>query len=64
MSRALPVSVRIALRELRGGVDGFRIFLACLALGVAAIAAVGTVRGAITEGLTREAARSWAGMRR
>ncbi len=56
MSRALPVSVRIALRELRGGVDGFRIFLACLALGVAAIAAVGTVRGAITEGLTREAA--------
>ena len=45
----------IARRELRGGLSGFRIFLACLALGVAAIAAVGSVRYAIEEGLTREA---------
>jgi putative ABC transport system permease protein len=45
---------RIALRELRGGLAGFRIFLACLALGVAAIAAVGSVRVSITEGLARE----------
>jgi putative ABC transport system permease protein len=51
----LPVPLRIALRELRGGLRGFRIFLACLALGVAAIAAVGSVRMAIQEGLTREA---------
>jgi putative ABC transport system permease protein len=36
-----------AKRELRGGLHGFRIFLACLALGVAAIAAVGTVRASI-----------------
>jgi putative ABC transport system permease protein len=47
---------RIALRELRGGLSGFRIFLACLALGVAAIAAVGSVRAAIEAGLAREAA--------
>ena len=47
---------RIALRELRGGLRGFRIFLACLALGVAAIAAVGTVRSAIQAGLEREGA--------
>ena len=45
---------RIARRELRGGLAGFRIFLACLALGVAAIAAVGSVRVSITEGLERE----------
>ncbi len=42
---------RIARRELRGGLNGFRIFLACLALGVMAIAAVGMVRAAIEAGL-------------
>ncbi len=51
----LAVSWRIASRELRGGLRGMRIFLACLALGVAAIAAVGSVRTAIQEGLTAEA---------
>ncbi|ROU03514.1 ABC transporter permease [Histidinibacterium lentulum] len=50
------VSARIARRELRGGLRGFRIFLACLALGVAAIAAVGTVRASIQAGLEREGA--------
>jgi len=45
-----------AKRELRGGLRGFRIFLACLALGVAAIAAVGTVRAAIQSGLEAEGA--------
>ena len=47
---------RIARRELRGGLRGFRVFLACLALGVAAIAAVGSVRMSIEAGLTREGA--------
>jgi putative ABC transport system permease protein len=51
-----PLPLRFAWRELRGGLAGFRIFLACLALGVAAIAAVGTVRAAIDGGLAREAA--------
>ncbi len=51
----LGLAWRLALRELRGGVRGFRIFLLCLALGVAAIAAVGSVRMAIEAGLTREA---------
>ena len=51
-----PVAFRIAARELRGGLAGFRVFLACLALGVAAIAAVGSVRYAITDGLEREGA--------
>ena len=47
---------RIARRELRGGLKGFRVFLACLALGVAAIAAVGSVRQSIQQGLTEEGA--------
>ncbi|RLJ40828.1 putative ABC transport system permease protein [Litoreibacter meonggei] len=47
---------RIARRELRGGLRGFWVFLACLALGVAAIAAIGTVRGAIEAGLTEQGA--------
>jgi len=42
---------RLALRELRGGLRGFAIFLICLALGVAAITAVGTVRTSILSGL-------------
>ncbi|WP_371155242.1 ABC transporter permease [Jannaschia sp. 2305UL9-9] len=50
----LTQAARIAGRELRGGLAGFRIFLACLALGVAAIAAVGSVRVSITDGLQRE----------
>jgi len=52
----LALSARLARREVRGGLQGFRIFLACLALGVAAIAAVGLVRSAIQAGLEREGA--------
>ena len=52
----MNIAWRIAQRELRGGLKGFRIFLACLALGVAAIAAVGSVRAAIEAGLSREGA--------
>ena len=48
---------RLARRELRGGVRGFRIVLACLALGVAAIAGVGSLREAIGRGLVEEGAR-------
>lgn len=50
------VAARIARRELRGGLKGFRVFLACLALGIAAIAAVGLVRESIRAGLDREGA--------
>ncbi|KUJ73697.1 drug:proton antiporter [Ruegeria marisrubri] len=53
---SLPLAARLARRELRGGLRGFRIFLACLALGVAAIAAVGSVRSAIEAGLRQEGA--------
>jgi putative ABC transport system permease protein len=50
----LPLPLRFALRELRGGLRGFRVFLLCLALGVAALSAVGSVREAIRHGLERE----------
>ncbi|WP_157937734.1 ABC transporter permease, partial [Oceaniglobus roseus] len=53
---SIGVAARIARRELRGGLKGFRVFLACLALGIAAIAAVGTVRESIEQGLAREGA--------
>ncbi|WP_422075071.1 ABC transporter permease [Tranquillimonas rosea] len=53
---SLGIAARIARRELRGGLRGFRVFLACLALGIAAIAAVGTVRESIEAGLQREGA--------
>ncbi|MEP1638433.1 FtsX-like permease family protein [Ascidiaceihabitans sp.] len=53
---SLATAAKFAKRELRGGIKGFRIFLACLALGVAAIAAVGSVRSGIEAGLAREGA--------
>jgi putative ABC transport system permease protein len=53
---SLSIASRIARRELRGGLQGFRVFLACLILGVAAIAAVGSVREAIRAGLERDGA--------
>ncbi|EBA08479.1 ABC transporter permease [Sagittula stellata] len=53
---SLRTAARFARRELRGGLSGFRIFLACLALGVAAISGVGSVRSAIEAGLTDQGA--------
>ena len=37
----------MAIRELRSGVSGFRIFLTCLILGVGTISAIGTVKSGI-----------------
>jgi putative ABC transport system permease protein len=51
----LPFSpLRFALRELRGGIHGFRIFVACIALGVMAIAGVGSFSRSLTDGLARQ----------
>ena len=48
-------AITLALRELRGGVRGFRIFLACLVLGVGAIAAIGSLGAAVTEAIHDDA---------
>jgi len=53
---SMRLAARIARRDLRGGLQGFRVFLICLALGVAAIAAIGTVRDSITAALQRDGA--------
>ena len=51
----LARAFRFARRELRGGIAGFRVFLGALALGVTAIAGVGTIAAAISAGLGSEA---------
>jgi len=43
-----------ARRELRAGLKGFRIFLACLILGVGAIAAVGSLSRAFIDGIAHQ----------
>ena len=52
---------RLALRELRGGLRGFRIFVACLAIGVAAVAAVGTTASAIRAGIEADGRQTLGG---
>ena len=51
-SAALPL--RYALRELRGGLRGFYVFIACIALGVMTISGVGSVAASLGDGLARE----------
>src|SRR5262245_43059625 len=54
---APPISLltlRFALRDLRGGLRSFYVFIACIALGVLAIAGVGSVSTSLTDGLARE----------
>src|SRR5947199_1296820 len=51
---AASLAMRYALRQLRGGLRGFYVFIACIALGVMAIAGVGSVAASLGEGLARE----------
>ncbi|HEY0441747.1 MAG TPA: FtsX-like permease family protein, partial [Xanthobacteraceae bacterium] len=51
---SVALILRLVARELRGGVRGFAVFIACIALGVMAIAAVGSFARSLTEGLDRE----------
>ncbi len=46
--------LRYALRNLRSGLKGFWILLTCLALGVAAIAIIGSLGAAIERGLSEQ----------
>lgn len=52
--RVATLPLRLAWRELRGGLRGFYVFLGCIALGVAAIAAVQSSASSLAEGLARE----------
>ena len=46
----MPLAVRLALREMRGGLRGFYVFVACMALGVAVITGVGALGDALRAG--------------
>jgi putative ABC transport system permease protein len=48
---ALLLVSRFAWRELRGGLRGFGVFIACIALGVMAIAGVGSVAASLADGI-------------
>jgi putative ABC transport system permease protein len=50
----LALTLRLAARDLRGGVRGFAVFMLCIALGVMAIAGVGSVAASLTDGIARE----------
>jgi putative ABC transport system permease protein len=50
----LPPILRLALRDLRGGLAGLRIFLACIALGVATIVGVNSLARSLDDGLIRD----------
>ncbi len=62
MNAPLPISraqgrapiARFALRDLRGGLAGLRIFLLCIALGVTAIVGVESLAKALNDGLGRQ----------
>lgn len=51
----LPLAWRLVRRELRSGLRGFGVFLACLFLGVFAISAIGSFSAAARTGLLSDA---------
>ncbi len=57
MNRAAVIrqALRLVRRELRGGLRGFGVFLACLFLGVFAISAIGSFSAAARSGLLADA---------
>lgn len=50
-----PIALRFAIRELRGGMRGFRIFLACIIIGVAAIAGAASLNQSVKAGIQADA---------
>ena len=46
---------RLARRELRGGLRGLRVFFGCILLGVAAIAAIGSLAASLNAGIAGDA---------
>ena len=50
----LPLAFSIALRELRAGAGGLTVFVLCIALGVAAVAAIGSLAASFEQALTRQ----------
>jgi len=55
MTSSIFLPFRLAARELRAGTHGFRLFIACLVLGVAAIAGIGSISAAAIGGIAANA---------
>ena len=49
-----PLALRLAVRQMRSGFEGFIVFIACVALGVMVIAAIGGLANALVVGLERQ----------
>ena len=58
VARRAPALLRFALRDLRGGLAGLRIFLVCIALGVAAIVGVNSLARSLEDGWRATGGRS------
>jgi len=52
--RGLPLALTLALREQRNGLQGFYVFIACVALGVAVITGVGILADALRASFERQ----------
>ena len=52
--RIFNIPIKLAFRDLRGGISSFRIFITCLILGVAAISGVGSISKAMNAGITKD----------
>jgi putative ABC transport system permease protein len=50
----VPLLLRLAIRDLRGGIGGFGIFIGCIFLGVWAITAVSALSHSLSDGVARE----------
>ncbi|MEQ8824082.1 MAG: FtsX-like permease family protein [Filomicrobium sp.] len=50
-TRPLALPLRLAVRQMRSGFDGFIVFIACVALGVMVISAIGGLASALVTGL-------------
>ena len=50
----LPLVFRLAWRELRAGLAGFLVFIACIALGVGAISGVASIARSLVEGVATQ----------
>ena len=50
----LLLPLRIAAREMRGGLRGFYVLIACIGLGVMAIAGIASVSSGLADGLARQ----------
>lgn len=55
------LALRFALREMRGGLRGFLVFIACIALGTGAIAAINSISATVSRTMETEGRQLLAG---